>query len=161
METIVENIQGNIKIVQYNKPKRKNAIDKDMCLRVTLILQEAANDPDIDVLVLTGTGDYYSSGNDLAAASQTPRGAHLDILKKYIDAFITFPKILVAVVNGPAIGIAATTLALCDLVFAAEHVSTIIYFKICVLHLVFGINLSNRCMTCKHNKTDNICYHII
>lgn len=123
MDTIVENVQENIKIVQYNKPKRKNAIDTDMYMKVTMILQEAANDPDIDVLVLTGTGDYYSSGNDLVAASQSPAGTNLGILKKYIDAFITFPKILVAVVNGPAIGIAATTLALCDLVFAAEHVS--------------------------------------
>lgn len=129
MNTIVENVQGNIKIVQYNKPKRKNAIDKEMCARVTMILKEAADDPDIDVMVLTGTGDYYSSGNDLVAASQSPRGTHLEVLKKYIDALITFPKILVAVVNGPAIGIAATTLALCDLVFAAEHVSIILCLK--------------------------------
>lgn len=130
MDTIVEDVQGNIKIVQYNKPKKKNAIDKEMYNRVTMILQEAADDPDIQVVVLTGTGDYYSSGNDLVAASQSPTGANLKILKKYIEAFITFPKILVAVVNGPAIGIAATTLALCDLVFAAEHVSTSVYFKL-------------------------------
>lgn len=126
MDTIVENVQENIKIVQYNKPKRKNAIDEEMYIRVTTILQEAANDPDIDVVVLTGTGDYYSSGNDLAAKSQSLAGHGLESLKKYIDAFITFPKILVAIVNGPAIGIAATTLPLCDLVFAAEHVSTML-----------------------------------
>lgn len=125
----MENVQGNIKIVQYNKPKRKNAIDEEMYIKVTMILQEAAVDPDIKVLVLTGTGEYYSSGNDIKAASQSPRGTNLKILKEYIDAFITFPKILVAVVNGPAVGIAATTLALCDLVFAAEHVSTSVYFK--------------------------------
>lgn len=122
MDTIVVTIQGNIKIVQYNNPKKKNAIDKEMYIRVTKILQQAADDPDVDVIVLTGTGDYYSSGNNFVAEVQVPE---IQILKEYVEAFITFPKILVAVVNGPAIGIAATTLALCDLVFAAEHVSNI------------------------------------
>lgn len=136
MDTIVETIQGNIKIVQYNKPKRKNAIDMDMYIKVTKILQQAANDPDVDVMVLTGTGDYYSSGNDLVAAAQSSRRDNfLKILKEYIDAFITFPKILVAVVNGPAIGIAATTLALCDLVFAAEHVSVDLKIYLIVLQI--------------------------
>lgn len=123
-ETIIETRQGTIKIVKYNKPSRKNAIDVNMYLRVTKILNEAAEDVDISVMVLTGAGDYYSSGNDLIAAMESSRDATLlNALKDFIHAFITFPKLLIAIVNGPAIGIAATTLALCDLVFAAETVS--------------------------------------
>ncbi|XP_049874040.1 enoyl-CoA delta isomerase 2 [Pectinophora gossypiella] len=120
-ETIIETRQGTIKVVQYNKPKKKNAIDVNMYLRITKILNDAANDADISVMVLTGTGDYYSSGNDLSAPRDSTEGPFLDILKKFIDAFITFPKTLVAIVNGPAVGVAATTLALCDLVFASEN----------------------------------------
>ena len=43
--------------------------------------------------------------------------------RKFVSSFIRFPKVLVAAVNGPAVGISVTTLALCDLVYAAERVS--------------------------------------
>lgn len=124
-ETIIETYHGNIKVVKYNKPSRKNAIDLDMYLRVISILNAAATDKDISMMVLTGSGDFYSSGNDFSATAELrlqDQSAFLTVLHDYIKAFITFPKLLVAVVNGPAIGIAATTLALCDLVFASENV---------------------------------------
>jgi len=42
------------------------------------------------------------------------------MLKEFVSAFINFPKPLIAAVNGPAIGIAVTTLAICDVVYASE-----------------------------------------
>jgi len=41
-------------------------------------------------------------------------------LKAFVNSFIYFPKLLVAAVNGPAIGVAVTTLQLCDYVYATE-----------------------------------------
>ncbi|CAK1586138.1 unnamed protein product [Parnassius mnemosyne] len=117
-DAVIETIRESIKVIRFNKPHKKNAIDKSMYLRVTKILNEAAANDTISMVVLTGTGDFYSSGNDITAEIDD---FGLNILRNFVEAFIKFPKLLIAVVNGPAIGIAATTLALCDLVFASEN----------------------------------------
>ncbi|XP_039755527.1 enoyl-CoA delta isomerase 3, peroxisomal [Pararge aegeria] len=117
-ETIIETIKDNIKIVRLNKPRRKNAIDYQMYVRLTKILNDASTDSSISMVVLTGTGNFYSSGNDLVA----PKDADfLVILEEFIKAFIIFPKLLIALVNGPAVGVAVTTLPFCDFVFASEN----------------------------------------
>lgn len=59
------------------------------------------------------------------------------VLKSMISAYIQFPKLLIAVVNGPCIGIAATTAALCDIVYASDNVSeNFIEFLISALNVV-------------------------
>eukprot|EP00051_Salpingoeca_urceolata_P016861 m.226533 g.226533 ORF g.226533 m.226533 type:complete len:276 (+) comp18800_c0_seq1:1741-2568(+) len=69
-----------------------------------------------------------SSGNDLTSFSQgfaQDRDAFAaeaaKMLESFVDAFIEFPKPLVAAVNGPAFGIAATTIGLCDFVYASPQ----------------------------------------
>lgn len=51
-----------------------------------------------------------------------PEGTSIHMpLISMVQAFIRFPKLLIAIVNGPAIGIAATVIALCDIIYAAEN----------------------------------------
>lgn len=90
---------------------------------------------DVHVVVLTGSPEskpreFYSSGNDLSNFTDNMTSGELDIpaltraardtCEKFVNSFIDFPKPLIAAVNGPAFGIAVTTLQLCDLVYAKE-----------------------------------------
>lgn len=66
--------------------------------------------------MITGVGDYFSSGNDLSnftTIDQTKIPEFLkyssDMLLRFIRAFIYFPKPLIGAVNGPAIGVAGNS----------------------------------------------------
>lgn len=125
---ILISVKNGVQVITLNRPKKKNAISSSMYRILTNTLREAASDDQIVVTVLTGNGAYYSSGTDLSnmgnASSEDPiREAKLSLFQ-FVEAFINFPKILIGIMNGPAIGIAATTLALCDVVYASEKAFT-------------------------------------
>jgi peroxisomal 3,2-trans-enoyl-CoA isomerase len=112
-----------------NRPDKYNALTSDMYEGITQILDQAANDEQLVLLSLTGKGKFYSSGTDLSDPAKAFLSTN-DIeatmeeerirLKKFIEKFITFPKILIGFINGPAIGISVTTLALFDGVYASS-----------------------------------------
>lgn len=57
--------------------------------------------------------------------------------RDFVAAFIDFPKILVAAVNGPAVGIPVTLLGLCDIVYASEKVSFVMLILFFYLFIYF------------------------
>ena len=42
--------------------------------------------------------------------------------RRFVGSFIDFPKPLIGVINGPAVGVSVTTLGLCDAVYATDRV---------------------------------------
>lgn len=119
---IIISIKDGIQTIKFNRPLKRNALHHQMYVDLTAALYSAAEDDDVKLTVLTGEGNYYSSGNDLTSAMRGASNLHESVLtvRNCVDAFISYPKLLVAVVNGPAIGIATTTLGLCDLVYASD-----------------------------------------
>ncbi|KAI9555298.1 hypothetical protein GHT06_017813 [Daphnia sinensis] len=122
-------IEDKLMILQLNAPKRKNALTSSMYAGITSALQEAEKSPHVSIVAITGTGDFYSSGNDFGALlgkvsdlSSTEADAQkgLTMVQNFVDTLIDFPKPIIAVLNGPAVGIAVTTLALMDAVYASE-----------------------------------------
>ena len=112
--------------IRLNRPRKYNAITWEMYGEIGELLERARRE-DVKFAVLRGTGEYYSSGNDLGNfANIPPEGPQKmakdgeKVLKKFVASFIDFDKPLIAVVNGPAVGIPVTTLGLCDVVFAKD-----------------------------------------
>lgn len=125
-KTLLVTTEDNITTIKMNRPAKKNAITTEMYNEIIAALEQAATDDSV-LTVFTGAGDFYCSGNDLnnfvlgdgGVEEKARQGAEL--LRKYVRAYIGFPKPLVAVVNGPAVGISVTLLGLFDLVYASER----------------------------------------
>ncbi|KAM4533933.1 enoyl-CoA delta isomerase 2 isoform 3-T4 [Odontesthes bonariensis] len=128
-ETLLVTTEDDITTIQLNRPAKKNAITTEMYNEIIAALEQAAKDDSV-ITVFTGAGDFYCSGNDLTNFTKIPDGgveamakSGGELLRKYVRAYIDFPKPLVAVVNGPAVGVSVTVLGLFDLVYATERAS--------------------------------------
>lgn len=126
---------GRLRIITINNPKKNNALNKAAYVALTRGLNEAAIDDTVTVVAITGAGSYYSAGNDLSAVLleddfEAARDRSLNLVRDMVQAFIRFPKLLVAVVNGPSIGIAATIIPLCDVAYASESVNKTLFLCI-------------------------------
>lgn len=90
-------------------------------------LNDAAVDDTVTIAAITGEGEYYSSGNDISnflnvSDPQRELATARATFKAMVESFYTFPKLLICVINGPCIGIAGTTAALCDIIYATDTV---------------------------------------
>lgn len=115
--------------LMLNRPRVYNAINTTMYEEIGRALDAAAADEEVHCVFMYGAGKYYSSGNDLAAMSKAAAEAEGEIdtgpavitLRAFVKSFLRCDKPIVVAVNGPAIGIAVTTLGLCDFVVAADN----------------------------------------
>ncbi|XP_016057361.1 PREDICTED: enoyl-CoA delta isomerase 2, mitochondrial isoform X2 [Miniopterus natalensis] len=126
-ENLVVTSEDGITKIMLNRPAKMNAINIQMYQEIMLALKAASKD-DSAITVLTGNGDYFCSGNDLTNLIDIPPGGIEEkakdstvLLRNFVDAFIDFPKPLIAVVNGPAVGISVTILGLFDAVYASDR----------------------------------------
>ncbi|CAH0518500.1 unnamed protein product [Peronospora belbahrii] len=108
-----------------HRPCAKNAFNNALYEQLTAALDKFETDSSLHAFVLTGYGDYFTSGADVKEMmaihgnglvhppSQSPSYT-------YMQKMLECNKLLVAAVNGPAIGIGVTLLMHCDVVYAAD-----------------------------------------
>lgn len=122
--------KSSILLVALNNPSTKNAFSTDQYDDLIRLLDIVTNDDTIDAVVLTGVGEYFTSGADINSFFELAdyveeNEEEGDILKtaspRFMLALISFPKMIVAAVNGPAVGIGVTLLPHCDLVYCTEN----------------------------------------
>ncbi len=119
---------GSVLTVTFNRPKQLNAFSWHGLQEAARIVDAAGLDPEVRVIVLTGAGRAFSSGFDLG--DDTPRsiGAAVDAANEVTRAIRRAPKPVVAAVNGPAAGVAASFAFAADIVIAAESAYFLLAF---------------------------------
>jgi enoyl-CoA hydratase/carnithine racemase len=115
-EILTELCDGTL-LVRIHRPERKNALTLAMYAGLTAALAEATRNPVIRVVVLTGSGDSFTSGNDIADFLANPPSDETSPVFQFLSALRQFAKPLIAAVNGVAVGIGVTLLLHCDLVY--------------------------------------------
>jgi enoyl-CoA hydratase len=111
--------------VSLNRPQVKNATNPRMHQELVRVFPEIGRDPEAHVVVLTGEGDSFSAGGDIAAMHEG-----LDDHARWVDSVMEAREILLGVVdldrpviakvNGHAVGLGATLALFCDIVVARD-----------------------------------------
>jgi enoyl-CoA hydratase/carnithine racemase len=120
MSDIITERSGHILRIQLNRPEKKNAMTSAMYITLADLLNDAAKDDQIRVVLWHGAGDSFSAGNDIQDFLKNPPGPGESPQARLIEALINFDKPIVAAVQGAAIGGGTTMLTHCDFVFAGE-----------------------------------------
>src|SRR5260221_2149488 len=110
MSDIITERSGSVLRVQLNRPAKKNAMTAAMYTVLADLLNEAATDERVRVVLWHGAGDAFCAGNDLEDFMKNPPGPAESPQSHLINALISFPKPLVAAVHGVAIGGGTTML---------------------------------------------------
>jgi enoyl-CoA hydratase/carnithine racemase len=110
-----------VRVLTLDRPERRNAFDQAQYVALAGALADATDDNQVGCVVIAGAGGCFSSGQDLDEMAAIARGdLHgADGFTQLLEQLETFPKPLVAAVDGAAVGIGATLLLHCDIVLMA------------------------------------------
>jgi methylglutaconyl-CoA hydratase len=122
-QTIKRSTNRNAATIWLTRPEKRNAIDAKMAVELPEALEAAAADDDISVLILRGEGSSFCAGADLnwMNSSDLPVESQPEkLLPKLFKSIFYFPKPLIVVVQGTAMGGALGLIAAGDFVLAAD-----------------------------------------
>ena len=120
MNDILTERSETILRVQLNRPAKKNAMTSSMYVNLAEILDEAARDDGVSVVLWHGAGGSFTAGNDVEDFLKSSPGSGLSPQARLMTSLVNFDKPLVAAVQGAAVGGGTTMLTHCDFVYAGE-----------------------------------------
>src|ERR1700739_2217391 len=98
--------------IRMNRPEKKNALTRAMYLGMVEALKQAESDSNVRVILITGTQDCFTAGNDLVDFPNAKPGESSPAIL-YLETLIAAKKPVMVAVNGVAVGIGTTMLLHC------------------------------------------------
>jgi enoyl-CoA hydratase/carnithine racemase len=120
---LLEDDEG-VAVVTLNRPEVHNAVDEAMRVQLAAVMAQAAADPAIGVVVITGAGSRaFSAGMDLREFASAPLSvtARRRQRRARANPMADFAKPVIAAVNGVAIGFGLELVLQCDIIIGAAN----------------------------------------
>ena len=112
--------ENNVARISINRPEKLNAIRIKTYRELIAALKAADAAPECHIIVLEGADGKFTAGNDLADLVGPEQMQLMDCVKGIFTTVANVKKVLVAVVEGVAVGIGTTILLHCDIVIASS-----------------------------------------
>lgn len=106
--------------IMINRPQKKNALTRAMYAAMAEAITRAEEDSSIRVVLLHGSQDCFTAGNDLKDFRAFRQDGNNKDVSNFLSAISRAEKPIVAAVGGVAVGVGTTMLLHCDLVYAGE-----------------------------------------
>lgn len=125
-------MEQGVATITLNRPDVYNALNDEITYELQDALKAVAKDAQVRVVVLTGEGKAFCSGQDLKAASGDQKRSFMQSLhKRYnpiVSAMRNLPKPIVCRLNGVAAGAGCSLALACDVIVASEEATLIEVF---------------------------------
>ncbi|MBA3711297.1 MAG: enoyl-CoA hydratase/isomerase family protein [Pyrinomonadaceae bacterium] len=125
-ETLLVERRGRVALITINRPEKRNALNIQTRQEGAAALEELHADEQVRVVVFTGAGDKaFIAGADIAEFAGRTALTQRDVMtgRSLFTAIDTFPKPVIAMVNGYCLGGGCELALACDLRIASETAS--------------------------------------
>lgn len=125
MEKVLFRVRGKSAWIVLNRPEKLNSLDRESWILIQEYIRRANNDPNVKLIVLTGSGKVFCAGEDLndILSSLTVDEA-LTLFYRYVletfELILKSSKPILTVVNGPAYGVGVELVLISDLAIAVK-----------------------------------------
>ena len=124
--------ENGVATITLNRPDVYNALNNEITFELQAALKSAKRDSEVRVVVLTGEGKAFCSGQDLKASAAEPDRSFSDSIHKRYNPIVRgireMPKPVICRLNGVAAGAGCSFALACDLIVASEDAKLIEVF---------------------------------
>ena len=124
---VLSAVDSGVARITLNRPDALNAWTAEFGVELLAALQASGTDDSVRVVAITGAGRAFSSGADLTQPPELTEDGKANLRARLVNSYNPvilaireLPKPVVAVVNGPAVGIGCSLALACDLIVAGE-----------------------------------------
>ena len=130
--------RGAVRELRLDRPQTLNAWTPDLGRELLGLLRDAAADPAVRAIVISGEGRAFSAGADVTVPRELTAEGHSDLQSRLeqiynpiVETVRAAPKPVIASVQGAVAGLGASLALACDFIIAAESA----YFLLAFVHL--------------------------